>query len=136
MKRTNNFSFLHGFCKADCLIISAPPAVVTDDNSELNRLLKIVFQSDDNGVIQGDINAVMNSKTPPEVVTFIKQVLQQDLSSYRQPPIPDGMSDDMAESLAPVLGESKTQYAERVRSIIYDARYELEHAGDNSDDHK
>lgn len=131
MKRSNNFSFLHGVLKSVSPDTVVSPIKLSEDNSELNRLLKIIFAPDDNGVIAGDIGAVLNAKTPPEIVTFVKQVLQQDLSNYRQPSIPDGMSDEFAESLAPILGESKSDYANRVSEIIRYNQNELKEAQDS-----
>lgn len=88
------------------------------DDSELNRLLAIIFKPDEDGIVHGDIAMELGSKVSPEVRQFIKDVLQQDMSSYRMPAIPDGMDDDFALSLSRNLGESKQDYAERVAEII------------------
>lgn len=136
MKRSANFAFLHGICSPIAPDTTAQVLVESEDNSELNRLLRIVFAPDDEGLVHGDIALTMSSKTPPEVIQFIKEVLQQDLSAYRQPALPDGMSDDFAESLAPVLGESKSDYAARVHEIIRYQQNEISDAQKEIDDNE
>ena len=124
MKRSNDFAFLNGISKSEC-VTAVSEMAVSADNSELNRLLRIVFAPDDNGVVKGDLSYYMSGKASPEVIQFIKDVLQQDMSSYRQPSIADGMDDDFVEDLSPRLSETKDAYAHRIREIINKQEYEI-----------
>ncbi len=135
MKRTNNFAFCHGIVKSDSFDANRESLIVSvNDDSELNRLLRIIFSPDENGVIDGDIAMLMNKKASPEVIQFIKEVLQQDMSSYRTPPVPDGMSDDEVDmyDYHPLL-ETKSQYAERMREIIYRNQVEINKVNEDSE---
>lgn len=135
MKRTNNYAFCHGVVKSDSFDHNRESLIVSvNDDSELNRLLRIVFAPDENGVIDGDIGLMMNKKASPEVIQFIKEVLQQDVSNYRTPTIPDGMSDDEVDAYDyHPLQETKSQYAERMREIIYRNQHEIDKARKDSE---
>lgn len=118
MKRTNKFSFQNGILVAQCAAPKQPSLIEVNDNSELNRLLRIVFAPDDNGNVQGDLSLYMSKKASPEVIEFIKECLMQDLSQYREKTIPEGMSDDDFELFSRHIDESRDEYALRLRDLV------------------
>lgn len=117
MKHSTNFGFQKGIRQFQ--EIRRPSFfTVYEDNSELMRLLKIVYKEDDNGIIQSDLSYLFSKDADPNVIKFIKDILQQDCSSLRQPSIPDGMSDDDVERYSPRLGELSDDYYVRLRGLI------------------
>lgn len=88
--------------------------VVMNDNSELNRLLSIIFAPDETGSIQGDIGFVLNDKVDPQIVNFVKSQLLFDTSSHVQSPIPSWMSDDDAVVMRRDAYETMDEYATRM----------------------
>lgn len=128
MKRTNNFAFQGGMLNASC---GAPKVSILEpynDNSELNRLLNIVFAPDDNGIVRGDLACFMSDKASPEVRDFIKECLMLDMSNYRLPSIPDGWSDEDVETYSRQFDETREEYAQRMRDIVQTENSVIENA--------
>lgn len=125
MKHLSNFGFQKGIRQFGSV---KNPSVFTayEDNSELVRLLKIVYKEDENGIIQSDLAYLFSKDADPNVIKFIKDILQQDCSSLRQPSIPDGMSDDDVERYSPRLGELSDDYYVRLRGLIKEESEKLQ----------
>lgn len=133
MKRNYNFGFLAGYRVHDIVLTDGLCEV--EDNSELNRLLSVVFAPNSNGVIDGDLAYTMSSNADPQIVKFVKDVLQQDLSNYKQPPVGD-LSDSDVENLSYHLGESKQEYAERISEYVRQQKNAYEHAKNDFNESK
>lgn len=87
---------------------------LVEDNSELNRLLSLIFKPDETGSIQGDIGFVLNDKVDPQIVNFIKNQLLFDTSSHVQAPLPSWMSDEDALVMRRDANETMDEYATRM----------------------
>lgn len=120
MKRNIHFAFMQGLdiSSNGTLPTSYESFMPNDDTSELVRLLKLVFSKDDRGLVTGDLAYAFAKDADPNVIKFIKDVLQQDTSSLRQPSIPDGMSDEDIEALSPHVGELFDSYKDRLADYI------------------
>ena len=93
--------------------------IEVSDNSELNRLLALVFKSDKDHRPDSDLSMLMNKNLDPQVLNFLKEVLQQDTSRYADEVIPDGLFDDDERlQLLPNEYESYQQYQERMSSWL------------------
>lgn len=92
--------------------------VVVNDNSELNRLLSIIFSPDDTGSIQGDIGFVLNNKVDPQIVNFVKSQLLFDTSSHVQSSLPIWMTDDDAMVMRRDPNETMDDYATRMAEYM------------------
>ena len=91
-----------------------------DDNSELNRLLSLVFRSKDSQHRpDSDLSMLMQKNLDPQILNFLKEVLQQDTSKYADEVIPDGLFDDDERiQLLPNEYESYQQYQERMSTWL------------------
>lgn len=120
MKREFNAPNMAAFAGLSRFIETEKPCrlVVVVDNSELNRLLSLVFAADDTGAIQGDIGMLLSDKVDPQIVAFVKQQLLFDTSSSVQSPLPSWMSDDDALQMRRNGNESMDDYAERMASLM------------------
>lgn len=87
---------------------------LVEDNSEINRLLNIIFSPDETGSIQGDLGFIMNDKVDPQIVNFVKSQLLFDTSSHVQAPLPSWMSDDDALVMRRDPNETMDDYATRM----------------------
>lgn len=108
-----NFGFAQGLSRFTEL--QRPYAVVNCvDNSELNRLLSLVFSADEFGSIQGDLGILLSEKVDPAIVNFVKQQLLFDTTPAQQAPLPTFISDDDAIEMRRNLNETSDEYAERL----------------------
>lgn len=121
----NNFGFARGLT---ITAIKPHPSLalsLVNDNSELNRLLSLVYAPlSKDELPQGDIATLMSEKVDPQLVNFIKQNLMFDVSQYNLPPI-DGIPDDDMVAMCRKMGESKQDYAMRLSRDIVDIRSKL-----------
>lgn len=120
MKREFNAPNMAAFVGLSRFVETEKPSrlIAVVDNSELNRLLSIVFAADETGAIQGDIGMIMSDKVDPQIVAFVKQQLLFDTSSSVQSPIPSWMSDDDALQMRRNGNETMDEYAERMSSLM------------------
>lgn len=121
MKREFNAPNMAAFVGLSRFVETEKPSrlIAFVDNSELNRLLSIVFAADETGAIQGDIGMLMSDKVDPQIVAFVKQQLLFDTSSSVQSPIPSWMSDDDALQMRRNGNETMDEYAERMSSLMF-----------------
>lgn len=120
MKREFNAPNMAAFVGLSRFVENEKPSrlIAVVDNSELNRLLSLVFAADDTGAIQGDIGMLLSDKVDPQIVAFVKQQLLFDTSSSVQSPLPSWMSDDDALQMRRNGNETMDEYAERMSSLI------------------
>lgn len=95
------------------------------DNSELNRLLSIVFAPDEFGSIQGDLGLLLSDKVDPQIVNFIKNQLLFDTSSKVQSPLPSWLSDEDAEFMRRNPNETMDDYSERLAKKMIELKDSL-----------
>lgn len=55
------------------------------ENDEMHPLLKMIFQPDEKGNLQGDLTHYINNNTNPEVKAFIESQLMQDNKTGSNP---------------------------------------------------
>lgn len=120
MKREFNAPNMAAFVGLSRFVETDKPSslIAVVDNSELNRLLSIVFAADETGAIQGDIGMLLSDKVDPQIVAFVKQQLLFDTSSSVQSPLPSWMSDDDALQMRRNGNETMDDYAERMASLM------------------
>lgn len=102
--------------------LSKPLVDEIPDNSELvvdsnprKAILEAIYAVDPvSRFPSGDIAAYVSDKTSPEVKNWILSNIMLDTSSVRNVAAPDGVSDDVIESLMRRDGESSLDYAQRV----------------------
>lgn len=91
--------------------------------SEKESLLRMIYTVDpESNLPVGDISQVLGKNLSPEVVTFIKDNLMQDVSKLGAVGMPAGVDDDVALTLTRDVGETRSQYIERVKSYIADEK--------------
>lgn len=91
--------------------------------SEKESLLRMIYTIDpDTNLPVGDIAKVLGKNLSPEVVTFIKDNLMQDVSKLGAIGMPEGVDDDVALTLTRDVGETRSQYIERVKSYMADEK--------------
>lgn len=103
------------------------PCVETPDKNK--QLLDLIFASDSDGVISGDIFAYMSEKTNPQIRQFIQENLLYEHSSERglqmsteQSNARMSMSDDDIAIYSRDDGESVEEYANRLHSMFSEQR--------------
>lgn len=133
MKRELNAPFMASFVGLSRFVEKDKPCrlVAVVDNSELNRLLSLVFAADDTGAIQGDIGMLLSDKVDPQIVAFVKQQLLFDTTSSAQSPLPSWMSDDDALQMRRNGNESMDDYAERMASLMLKLKDDMKPQKDN-----
>lgn len=95
------------------------------DNSELNRLLSIIFAPDEFGCIHGDLGMLLSDKVDPQIVNFIKNQLLFDTSSKVQSPLPSWLSDDDAVFMRRNDNETMDEYSERLAKRMLEIKDSL-----------
>lgn len=92
-------------------------------DSEKESLLRMIYTIDpESNLPVGDISKVLGKNLSPEVVTFIKDNLMQDVSKLGAFGMPAGVDDDVALTLTRDVGETRSQYIERVKSYMADEK--------------
>lgn len=117
LRKNCNYSFMDGLT-----IREIPPKSFTlsrfSDDSELNRLLSVVFAFDENGNCDGDLAYMFRKDADPEIMDWIKKNFQFDTTSCQSEPIPSWMSDDEAIRLSRGQYETREDYALRMHSEL------------------
>lgn len=127
MKRelnSHNFGFAAGLSRVVEPARSYELTAVVD-NSELNRLLSIVFAMDDTGSIQGDLGMLLNENVDPQIINFVKNQLLFDTTSSVQAPLPSWITDDDAVQLRRSPNETMDDYAQRMASIMTELKSKM-----------
>lgn len=107
---------------------------VVEDNSELNRLLGIIFAPDEFGSIQGDLGFVLNENVDPQIVNFVKSQLLFDTTQSVQSPLPSWMSDDDAVELRRNDNETMDSYAERLAKKMIELKDSMKQSNQKKDE--
>lgn len=107
---------------------------VVEDNSELNRLLGIIFAPDEFGSIQGDLGFVLNENVDPQIVNFVKSQLLFDTTQSVQFPLPSWMSDDDAVELRRNDNETMDSYAERLAKKMLELKDSMKQSNEKKDE--
>lgn len=127
MNRSEVYSRRFDILDVERIDFAELPCVETPDKNK--ALLDLIFASDSDGVISGDISAYMSEKTNPQIRQFIQDNLLYEhpverglLMSTDQSNKRMFMSDDEIATYSRDDGESVEEYANRLHSMFSEQR--------------
>lgn len=88
---------------------------VEPSNDSLTQLLKDIYTSDENGVLQSDLSLYLSNKVDPRIADFIRQNLMRVQKAVNTRP---ELSDDDLQLLTPTSYDSVESYQGRVREFL------------------
>lgn len=118
-----NFDFARRIKDAESKGIELPPELLLPEvqKEPKDSLLKVIYAPDSRtGLPTGDLTYYVSDKANPQVKQFILDNLLMDVSSAKNPAIPEGIDSTLAFDLMRKQGEGVQEYAERLNQFSSD----------------
>ena len=103
------------FCKSEPIKVQYD---LSSTPSEVDEFLKLVYTTDDQGRIVGDLNFHMSDSASPAIKDFVARNILSQQHMQRVGVIPDGLTDADLENLSFNDDDTIDSYAQRVNNYI------------------